>query len=303
MVAAASMRAVALVVVAVPAMALGGRLLPFSVAFAQTPEAGAGAAGISSGASLDGGTDGEPQTDAAPDAAPMALGATRPEVDAAPPATPAPELAPPPRPAQMPPTAVYVHNGFYASASTGFGHVVATGSGPSGSAASISGLAMNFDSAIGGSPVPGLAIAFVAGGATRIASEFKGGPVVTATSTVGNVQGPPMALTGNARTSTFLLGLRADWFPVATGPWHVGLDVGLGGVSVTDDAGKTISGVSVAGSIFGGYQGWLGPGWSLGIAGVVSAAPSLNMVDSSNKDTGYSLAPVFLGVEFPIVYY
>jgi hypothetical protein len=302
MVPAASMRAVAQVVVVVPAMALGGRLLPFSVAFAQTTEAGTGAAGISSGASLDGGTDVEPQTDAAPDATLMAPGATRPEIDAAPLAMPAPEPVPPPRPEQMLPTQAYVHNGFYASGSTGFGHLVATGSGPSGSA-SISGLAMNFDSALGGSPVPGLAIAFVAGGATRIASEFKGGPVVMATSTVGNAKSTSMALTGNARASTFLLGLRADWFPVATGPWHVGLDVGLGGVSVTDDAGQTITGFAVAGSIFGGYQWWLGPGWSLGIAGVVSAAPSLNMVDSSNKDTGYSLAPVFLGVEAPITYY
>ena len=298
------MRAVFLVAVALATLSLGGGLVPISIAFAQLPATDAAAEAPNS--SVDAGQPGETVVDLSPDAqanSPSSSPApVQTAVVAAPPGAAPASSPPPPRPLQTAPADGYVHDRFYAGASTGLGHLVAWGNGPSGPA-SISGFAMNFDSSIGGSPVRGLAIAFVTGGATLIASTFKGGPAVTATSMVGNVQGMPMPITGNARASSFLLGVRADWFPVASGPWHVGADIDFGGVSVTDDAGKTITGFSVAGSILGGYQWWIGPGWSIGIAAVVSAAPSLKMVDSHNSDTGYGLAPVFVGIESPILYY
>jgi hypothetical protein len=101
----------------------------------------------------------------------------------------------------------------------------------------------------------------------------------------------------------FLLGVLADWFPMPTRGWHVGAALGLGGDTVTDDAGRTMNGASVTGSVFGGYQWWLGSNWSLGIEGTVSVAPQLTMHDADGKDTGYQMMPLSAGAQFLLLYY
>jgi hypothetical protein len=72
---------------------------------------------------------------------------------------------------------------------------------------------------------------------------------------------------------------------------------------VADDAGNRQTGVSVAGSAFGGYQWWLGPGWSLGIAGVLSGVPTQKMTDSNRNDTGYRMMGLSVGVEWLLLNY
>jgi hypothetical protein len=112
-----------------------------------------------------------------------------------------------------------------------------------------------------------------------------------------------MTLQGNAHATSVLLGVLADWFPAATGGWHVGGAFGLGGAGVTDDANRAIGGVSVGGEVFGGYQWWLGPSWSLGISGLMTIAPRLNMTDSNANDTGYHMVPLSAGLQGLLLYY
>ena len=138
--------------------------------------------------------------------------------------------------------------------------------------------------------------------ASIVGSTFNGGPVVTTTGG-GSTPNVPMTLTGNARATLVLLGLQADWFPKPTDGWHVGAAVGFGGVALTDDAGQATAGFSVAGSVFGGYQWWIGRSWSLGISAFVSAAPSLTMADKHGNDTGYQLTPFAGGVQLTLLYY
>lgn len=224
---------------------------------------------------------------------------------AGPPPAPEPSATPPPL---TPPTSREVsptgcrgciHHGFYFGASTGFGTLGIWGNGPSGSA-SLAGFATGARLAIGGSPIPGLAVAGVAEGASITGVKFTGGPAVMVT--VAPHTQPPN-IPGNARASMFLLGALADWFPVPTGGWHVGLALGLGGDTVTDDAGRTMNGASVTGSVFGGYQWWLGSNWSLGISGIVSIAPPLTMRDPDGNDVGYQMMPLSGGVQFLLLYY
>jgi hypothetical protein len=198
----------------------------------------------------------------------------------------------------------YRHDGFYLSADTGIGVLSAWGSGPLGSA-SISGFATAGDLSIGGTIAPGL----VLGGVVRewsASGMFNGGPVITATTTyfangVATTSHP--TLSGNTHIESLELGAFLDWYPNPEKGWHVGGSLGLGGMALIDDAGtRSVSG-AVAGSIFGGYQWWLGPAWSLGISAVGSIATSGRFDDSNHDDTGYKLAPLGIGIETDLLYY
>jgi hypothetical protein len=261
----------------------------------------------------------------APGSAPLpALPATEPANP--PPGSTAPPTAPPFPPPEMAPTptettpaaasgagqgpiAFYVpryrHQGFYLSADTGIGFLGAWGKGPLGSSASITGSGMLAGIGIGGTIAPGL----VLGGVARewsTTGTFHGGPSITATTTYyanGVPSTTQQTLSGNTHATSVEIGAFVDWYPNPETGWHVGASVGLGGMGIVDDAGTTSISEALGGSIFGGYQWWLGPAWSLGLAGVVSGATTGKFDDSNQADTGYKLTPFGVGLETELLYY
>lgn len=198
----------------------------------------------------------------------------------------------------------YRHQGFYLAADTGIGFLGAWGKGPLGSA-SISGTGSMTGLDIGGTIAPGL----VLGGVVRAWSTkgtFNGGPTITATTTYyanGVPSTSQQTLSGNARATSVEIGAFVDWYPNPENGWHVGASVGLGGMGIVDDAGTSSVSEALGGSIFGGYQWWLGPAWSLGLAGIVSGATTGKFDDSNQNDTGYKLTPLGFGLETEILYY
>jgi hypothetical protein len=231
---------------------------------------------------------------------------------AAPPPTPIPPAPPPVETSASPASAApvvlslapYRHQGFYLGETGGFGYLSAHGSGPRGDA-SIAGVGVVYDLGIGGTIAPGL----VLGGVIRgwmTNGTFNGGPVTTATTTTyanGAATTTNLTLSGNARIQSGELGAFLDWYPNPEKGWHVGGSLGLCGVSLTDDAGTQSTAGGIAGAIFGGHQWWLGPSWSLGLAGVVSLAGVSHLDDSGQKDTGYKLTPVGIGLQTQLLYY
>jgi hypothetical protein len=188
--------------------------------------------------------------------------------------------------------------------SAGFAEVSVSGDGPNGSA-SLSGLGSSTGVALGGTPARGLAIAGVLRWVSK-SGTFSGGPLVTATTTRevnGVMTTSQSTLSGRAQAASFLLGVQADWFPRPEDGWHVGAGLGLGGTTVADDAGGTNSGIGLSGSVFGGYQWWIGPRWSMGLQAVVLGAPRLKLSDSNGADTGYRMTPWSFGIEGTILYY
>ncbi len=227
----------------------------------------------------------------------------------APPPPPSAEVAytpAPPMPVEASPRVrrLLRHEGFYLGAGTGAGSVGVFGHGPNGSA-SIAGFGSTSTFAIGGTITRGLAlVGWIEGGTTS--GTFNGGPQVTATTTHvvnGQTVTTTGGLSGHASANTFLLGVALDWYPNPDDGWHAGGALGLGGASVTDDANNTSSGVSAAASLFGGYQWWLGPSWSLGLSVVLTGAPTLKMSDSNQDDTGYRLAPLAVSLQSLLLYY
>jgi hypothetical protein len=303
--AGAIMRALPFVVT----FALVGILLSGALALAQTQAADAPPTPpptLPPVPARDAGSHGETQLEAEPVVVEGTIQGTGPKAPAAPPAARAPGTPPSPAPPSpratlAPYEKAYVHKGLYVGLTSSIGGLGVWGNGPTGSA-SISGFATGQSLAIGGSPVPGLAIAGVLGWTTTAGDTFHGGPMVSVMTT-GAVQTPVTTLKGNASAATFLFGVLADWFPLPTGGWHVGGALGLGGATVTDDAHNMIGGSSVAGSVFGGYQWWLGPSWSLGISAFVTIAPSVDMSDWNGNDTGYHMMPLSAGLQGRLLYY
>ena len=120
---------------------------------------------------------------------------------------------------------------------------------------------------------------------------------------VGKFKGAPVDATGNARaTLVQLLGVLVDWFPSPTEGWHIGSQVGLGGIAVTDSL-RDSSSVAFTGSLFGGYDWWIGPEWSLGMLLSLSSGTSEALKQSNGDATGYSFTPLAFGVEATILWH
>jgi hypothetical protein len=162
------------------------------------------------------------------------------------------------------------------------------GRGPYGNA-SISGIGIALSAAFGGPIARGL----VLGGALRI------------TDGVGEFTGGPPDATANAGASLAqILGVFVDWYPAPADGWHVGSQVGLGVTGISDSQMRDSSAVAFAGSIFGGYDWWIGPQWSLGVLMSLSTASSEKLADNSTKvDTGYTFTPLAFGLEATILWH
>jgi hypothetical protein len=234
----------------------------------------------------------------------------------APPPTPIPPAPPPVETSASPASATnaepvvlaltrYRHQGFYLGVNSGIGFLSARGSGPRGDA-SISGFTPSTgDLSIGGTIAPGL----VLGGVARAWSAngtFNGGPVITATTTTyvnGAATPTNRTLSGRAQLQSVELGAFLDWYPNPEKGWHVGVSLGLAGMTLTDDAGTQLTAGGIGGSIFGGHQWWLGPSWSLGLGAVLSIAGMSHLDDSQQNDSGYKLTPMGVGLQTQLLYY
>jgi hypothetical protein len=104
------------------------------------------------------------------------------------------------------------------------------------------------------------------------------------------------------------LGVLVDWYPLQAQGLHVGLSAGLGSLALTNQADdSTIYGSSVAGTLLVGYDWPISPTWAVGLALVASGSTyaTLKKRDSGDQpegdQTGYKLAPIFVGLSGSIL--
>ncbi len=209
--------------------------------------------------------------------------------------------ASPPAPATQCRACVFVHHGFYLEASFGFAWLMVQGDGPSGSA-SISAFGTSTSVAVGGTILPGLALAGTIRAANGTAT-FHGGPFEHA-NIVSSVGSPLASANGDADVTFVQIGVLVDWYPNARGGWHLGGAVGPGGTVVTPLAnGADMSNATFAGTIFGGYETWIAPQWTIGFVLVASGATRATLKDSDANDAGYRLQPLAISLESSILFY
>ncbi len=180
----------------------------------------------------------------------------------------------------------YCHDGFYLRLGLGLAYTSLWGNGPLGNA-SVSGTGVALSAWFGGTVARGLVI----GGALRLEDG------------VGAFNGGPMDAPGNANGTFVQLGPFVDWYPTPEDGWHVGAQAGPGVTGVTDSQSRTSSAIALAGSIFGGYDWWIGPQWSLGVALSLSTATSSGMTDSNGQGTGYSFTPLAFALEATLLWH
>lgn len=181
------------------------------------------------------------------------------------------------------PTDAYRHDGFYLRLTGGPSYVAFSGSGRSGGA-SVSGLGSGETIAVGGTPATGVAVA----GAFRVLSDRD------------QFHGSPHQPEGYASVGSVGVGLLVDWFPSATGGWHVGGMAAVTALVMTDSWIADSSGGAYTGTILGGYDWWIGPQWSLGVMAVLSASTSAKLADEHGNDTGYRFNAFSAGLEYAL---
>ena len=159
------------------------------------------------------------------------------------------------------------HDGFYVRMAMGFGATAISGHGASGSSVSISGASIPLRIAIGSTVGKSVVL-----GATLFGA--------------ATVQGSSSSGIGGAQASFGALNFLVDWYPSPEGGWHVGGDVGVGVISLTQNVG---AGADLSLSAFGGYDWWFADQWSFGPMLAVSGGSLAAINDSNNNDTGYRL--------------
>jgi hypothetical protein len=175
----------------------------------------------------------------------------------------------------------YRHDGLYFRLAGGFDFLSFNGSGPNGDA-HVSGATAGSLLAIGGTPGDG----FVIAGALRLAEVRN------------RFHGAPTSPENNATAGELQLGVLADWYPNPTDGWHVGGLAGLGVLALRESQVRDASGAAFAASLFGGYDFWIGPQWSLGIMALFSATSSASLNDSDRNSVGYKFNALSAGLAY-----
>jgi hypothetical protein len=182
------------------------------------------------------------------------------------------------------PADAYRHDGFYLRFLGGVDYLSFSGTGPSGSA-SVSGVSPSSTVAIGGTVGKSVVLA----GTFRYISIRE------------RFHGSPHQPEGYATATAMDLGLLVDWFPNPAEGWHFGGMASLSNLSIWNSWIPDSSGGAVAGTLLGGYDWWIGPQWSLGLMGVVSASTSTSLSDTDTReDTGYRFHALSAGLEYGI---
>jgi hypothetical protein len=116
----------------------------------------------------------------------------------------------------------------------------------------------------------------------------------------GTTIGGSRASLNGARGEFAGLSFLVDWYPSPASGWHVGGDLGLGAVALSNSVG---SGGDLALSVFGGYDWWIAEQWSFGVLLTASGGSQAAIIDSNGDDTGYRLKPGSIGVLASFAYH
>lgn len=149
----------------------------------------------------------------------------------------------------------------------GAGATSVTGHGSSSGSVSISGGSIPYRLAIGGTVGKSVVLGAALFGAATLL-------------------GPSTSGVDGAKASFGGLNFLVDWYPSPEGGWHVGGDLGIGLVTLTNNKG---AGGDLTASVFGGYDWWFAEQWSFGPMLAVSGGSQAAINDSNGNDTGYRL--------------
>jgi hypothetical protein len=195
---------------------------------------------------------------------------------------PACEVRASPSPCMQPEDA-YRHDGFYFRLTTETQYLTFLGGGPEGSA-SVKGLGSGGMLALGGTPLPGLVIA----------------GMLSSDMLRGKFNGRPQGQEEDANMARAMLGVLVDWYPQPDDGWHVGAAIGFAGITLSDSSIPSAVGAAFSAKLFGGYDWWIGPQWSLGLAALFAATPSTALRERGGDKNGYRFHTLSAGLAWSL---
>lgn len=152
-------------------------------------------------------------------------------------------------PAPAPPVAreFHQHEGFYVRVAAGLGTLLSADIDTPAGDLSSSGLTLNYDVLIGGSPAPGLALGGGLLGGLQMSGDWEADGGVSV----------------DGDMATLIIGPFADGHPEPKGGLHFGGLAGLARVAF-DVPGNADSALGFGGAFWAGHDVWVAPEWSLG---------------------------------------
>ena len=164
--------------------------------------------------------------------------------------SPGMDLSTPPPPEPVGRT-YHQHEGFYLRLGGGFGYLAANTETDTVDLES-NGISLDFEALVGDSPGPGFAI---------------GGGIIGSLQLSGDWESDDLPGSASADLTTLLLGAFADGYPDPKKGWHVGGMVGLASASFDTPGGNDSSdALGYGGAAWVGYDAWVAPEWSIGVA-------------------------------------
>jgi hypothetical protein len=94
------------------------------------------------------------------------------------------------------------------------------------------------------------------------------------------------------------IGVLVDYYPKPTDGWHFGAIAAAGLINLTDSGLHDAAAGSFAGTLFGGYDFWIGPEWSLGLLLTFSGATTGTLKDTDGNEIGYRLNRLSAGLSY-----
>lgn len=179
------------------------------------------------------------------------------------------------------------HDGFYLRMGIGYGRGSVTSKGKV--------LGIDIEAKFeGGGPSYELLLGGTIGSGFVLGGGFVGQdisePKITVTGGGGALDSSSIAK--NQSLGVVVLGPMVDWFPDPKGGGHVGAMVGIGGIGLSGDDGKSSSGTGA--SLWGGYDFWVGEQWSLGPElRVVYVSAHRDVIGSRLNDKATSIEVLF----------
>jgi hypothetical protein len=191
------------------------------------------------------------------------------------------DLSTPPPPEPVGRT-YHQHEGFYLRLGGGFGYLAANAETDTVDLES-SGLTLDFEALVGGSPGPGFAI---------------GGGILGSLQLSGDWESDDFAGSTSGDLTSFIIGAFADGFPDPKKGWHVGGLVGLASVSVDPPGGDDGSdALGFGGAAWVGYDAWVAPEWSIG------GALRLDALRATDSDDDLTISSIGVQLAVSVLYH
>jgi hypothetical protein len=173
------------------------------------------------------------------------------------------------------------HEGFYVRVGGGLGTLLSADVDADGLESSSSGVTLELEALVGGSPASGLTLGAGALASLQLSGDWESNDIIGSRS---------------ADLTTIIIGPFADGHPHPRGGFHVGGLLGLASVALEAPGGGDADALGVGGAGWLGYDTWVAPEWSIG------GSLRLDALRATNSDDDLTISKIGATLSISVLY-